>query len=55
MKWTIEYENDTGPADEGFAEWWTVTNGIRSFRCIMQDDAKWLCELLNACEQPLDA
>lgn len=33
MKWRIEYDNDTGPSDEGFWEWWTVTDGTRSFKC----------------------
>lgn len=48
MKWKIEYDNDTGPGDEGFWEWWTVTDGTRSFKCNSEDDAKWLAETLNA-------
>ena len=48
MKWKIEYDNDTGPGDEGFWEWWTVTDGARSFKCNSEDDAKWLSETLNA-------
>jgi hypothetical protein len=47
MKWTIEYDNDTGPGDEGFWEWWTVSDVARSFKCDSEEDAKWLCELLN--------
>jgi len=47
-KWKIEYDNDTGPGDEGFWEWWTVTDGTRSFKCNFEDDAKWLAETLNA-------
>lgn len=46
-KWTIEYYNDTGPNDEGFWEWWDVTNGKRSFKTDTEDDAKWLCAFLN--------
>lgn len=46
--WKIEYDNDTGPGDERFWEWWTVTNGTRSFKCDNEADAKWLAELLNA-------
>lgn len=45
--WTIEYDNDTGPSDEGYLEWWTVTNGSKSFKCDSESDAEWLCELLN--------
>jgi hypothetical protein len=47
MTWRIEYDNDTGPGDEGFWQWWTVTNGTRSFKCDSEDDAKWLCDFLN--------
>ncbi len=47
MKWTIDYDNDTGPRDEGFTEWWTVTDGDKSFRCVIMEDAKWLCSVLN--------
>lgn len=45
--WKIEYDNDTGPNDEGFEEWWTVTNGESSFRSRNEEDAQWLCEILN--------
>ena len=45
--WKIEYDNDTGPGDEGFWQWWDVTDGNRSFRCNCKDDAEWLCNLLN--------
>lgn len=47
MKWTIEYGNDTGPGDDFFHEWWTVTNGEKSFKCESEDDAEWLSKLLN--------
>lgn len=45
--WTIEYDNDVGPNDDGFWEWWTVTNGERRFKCDEQADAEWLMEKLN--------
>ena len=48
LKWEIEYENDTGPEDSGFWEWWVVTDGMRSFKCYSEASAKWLCELLDA-------
>lgn len=51
MTWTIEYANDTGPNDESYWEFWTVTDGDRSFRCEHEDDAKWLCEVLNKLPQ----
>lgn len=47
-KWKIEYDNDTGPGDEGFWERWTVTDSDKSFKCDDEADAKWLCDLLNA-------
>lgn len=49
-EWAIEYDNDTGPNDEDFAEWWTISNGKRSFTCKNEDDAEWLCDLLNQYE-----
>lgn len=42
MKWEIKYENDTGVYDEGFTEWWEVTNGEKSFACKSKKDAEWL-------------
>ncbi len=47
MTWRIEYENDVGPDDGGFWEWWTVTNDERSFKADSKADAEWLCALLN--------
>ena len=48
--WTIEYDNETIGDDDGFAEWWTVTNGERFFESRDKADAEWLCALLNAQE-----
>ena len=50
--WTIEYDNDTGPMDEGFWEWWTVTDGTKSFKCNSESEAKWLCDILNEYAKP---
>lgn len=47
MKWTIEYDNDTGSDDEGFSCWWTVTNGEKRFKCDKETDAIWLAGHLN--------
>jgi hypothetical protein len=51
MKWRIEHDSDTGPSDEGYWEWWDVTDGERSFRCTEEADAKWLYDLLNSHEK----
>ncbi len=47
MNWKIEYDNDVGPDDDGFWQWWTVTDGQRSFKCDTEEDAKWLLEKLK--------
>jgi len=47
----IEYDSDTGSGDEGFWDWWTVANGKRSFRCFTEEDANYLCDLLNNLEE----
>ena len=46
-EWKIEYDNDTGPMDDYFEEWWSVTNGDKSFRSYDEECATWLCDLLN--------
>lgn len=45
-KWTIWYDCGRG-GGEFFWEWWTVSDGTSSFRCFSEEDADWLCELLN--------
>lgn len=50
MKWTIEHDNDTGPNDESYHEWWMISNGDKSFKCTDEADAKWLCAALNVYE-----
>ena len=52
MKWTVEYENDVGLSDEGFWEWWNVTDGSRVFKADDEGDARWLCDMLNAHDEP---
>lgn len=44
--WRIEYDNDTGPDDGGYREWWTVTNDEKSFKCDSIEDAEWLLSIL---------
>lgn len=51
MKWTIEYENDTGRNDQYFDQWWIVSDGEKSFTCDSEEDAIWLCNTLNDCEE----
>lgn len=45
-KWTKEYDNDTGPYDDYFKEWWNVTDGNRTYRCNNSDDADFLIAAL---------
>lgn len=47
--WKIEYNNDieTGHDYEKFWQWWEVTDGTRVFKCDREEDAVWLCDLLN--------
>jgi len=45
-EWKIVYDNDTGPSDEGFWEWWAVTNGEKSFQCRSESDAEWLLSII---------
>lgn len=47
MKWKIINENDTGPGDDFYCEWWIVTNGLIKFRADNENDAIRLCALLN--------
>jgi hypothetical protein len=46
-KWEIEYDNW---GEDGFSEWWHVTDGEKSFKCDDEKDAKWLQYILNAHE-----
>ena len=50
-EWTIEYDNDVGPDDEYFIEWWIVTNGERAFKSNTKIDAEWLKSTLNLLEK----
>lgn len=47
IKWSIKYNNDTGPLDEGFSEWWTVTDGNMEFICHDENHANWLRNFLD--------
>ena len=59
MTFRIEEECDASYDEESramltYSEWWNVTNlgkqsePSRSFRCESEDDAQWLCDLLNS-------
>lgn len=54
MTFRIECDNDAG-YDEGFREWWTVTDDIRNFKCDAEADAIWLRNLLNGLRPLFDA
>lgn len=45
--WKIEYDNDVGPNDEGFWEWWDVSDGETTFRANSENQAEWLADALN--------
>jgi len=45
-EWEIVYDNDTGPSDEGFWEWWSVTDGEKAFKCCSEADAEWLLSII---------
>jgi len=47
MPWKMTQQNDTGLSDEGFWEWFEVSDGVRVFKCDDEAHAKWLCDLLN--------
>lgn len=48
---TIEYNNDTEDDDGSFYEWFTITDGIKVFKCDFEEDADWLCDKLNKITQ----
>lgn len=48
MTWKIEYNNDVGPSDESFWEWWEVSDGYNIFKTSNEESAKWLCATLNS-------
>lgn len=41
---------DLGPNVDGFWQWWEVTNGERSYKSTSEEDAEWLCAVLNGDE-----
>lgn len=47
MNWRVEYDNDTGTSDEGYSEWWTVTNEDIAYRAFTEESARKLCDILN--------
>lgn len=48
--WIVEYDNHTGADDVSFFEWWSITDGVKSFETTDEEDARWLCELLKKLE-----
>lgn len=45
--WNITWDNDTGPNDDCYAEWFTVSNGIVEYECDTQEDAEELVKTLT--------
>lgn len=46
---TIKYDNDVGPDDDGFWEWWDILSpsGETIAKCDKQDYAIMICAFLN--------
>ena len=53
-EWEVEYDNDTGPNDDCFVEWFNVSDGVTSFRAYEEKDALWLKAVLNGKQIPSD-
>lgn len=51
--WKITWDNDTGPNDDCYAEWFTVSNGIVEYECDTQEDAEELVKTLTEHSQLL--
>lgn len=51
-KWKVEYGNHTCVNDDGFFEFWEVSDGETTFTSEKESDAVWLCNLLNSIERP---
>ncbi len=50
-EWTVEYENDVGPGDDGFGEWWELHyKSGRIAKMDNEEDAVQICGLLNRLE-----
>lgn len=49
LPWRVEYENDTGPGDEGFWRWWEIIDakGARVAKCDTEEAAAALVAALR--------
>lgn len=45
--WYVEYDNDTGYTDDGYCEWWNVSDGFTTYKTYIKEDAMNLCAILN--------
>lgn len=45
--WKVVYNNDTGPEDDSFWEWYEVSDGNRTFKADLLEDALWLSDTLS--------
>lgn len=47
-RYRIEYDNDTGPGDDDFCEWWEVYDGDRAIaHAYTEEDAVKIRDALN--------
>lgn len=50
IKYSVDWNNDVGPNDEGYWEWWEVKDDIDHeviCKCDKKEDADLICGLLN--------
>jgi hypothetical protein len=45
-RWTIDRHTNMDEHN-GYAVWWTVTDGVKHFDCDEESDAVWLAQHLN--------
>lgn len=54
MRYFVEYQNDVGPDDDGFWEWWEVIDSADSTvicKCSEKENADKICDLLNKAKE----
>ena len=49
-EWRKDWNNDVGPDDDYYIEWFEVRNGDRRYKCDEEEDADYLVSLLNGRE-----
>jgi hypothetical protein len=50
MRYVVKYNNDVGPDDDYFDEWWEIVDTVHKeeiAKCYTEEWANTLCQLLN--------